>query len=116
MTATTAKTREVSMTEGKIVNKYTLVPVGAVLAAIITTAAVMNYMWSDKSRVTVLETTVVAQQKEIDSLRADLTKFQDTVADRLQQQTQLLQNIDRAVVRLTERLNADTPLPGAGRQ
>ncbi len=68
-----------NMSEAKIINKYTLVPVGLVVAAILATATVVMAFNSKAERITVLETQAIQASKE----RAQLSAKFDKLADKL---------------------------------
>lgn len=63
------------MSEGKIINKYTLVPVGAVLAAVAITLAVSSSFRGETDRILVLETKVEQADKERVDLRSQLNSI-----------------------------------------
>ena len=61
-----------SMSEGNIINKYTLVPVGLVVAAILATAAVVNVWGSESERISILEVQAIQASKERAALSVKL--------------------------------------------
>lgn len=60
-----------------VINKYTLVPVGLVLAAIAITAGTMWSLMSERERILVLETKVAAIEKENERWGPKIDKIHD---------------------------------------
>ncbi len=66
------KDRIIAKTEGKIVNKYTLVPVGAVIATAVVIIAVMSALGSEKERIKVLEVKFSVLEATCAEMKADI--------------------------------------------
>ena len=96
--ATDNPSRNLSMSEGKIVNKYTLIPVGVLVAGVILTIAVMQWLYADKTRLTVLE-------GEVKSLKARQLANNITT----QQHNETLNRIDKTVAVIAAKLHVQIP-------
>lgn len=94
MSTTPTDTQEaVVMSEKSIVNKYTLVPLGAVLAAVLLTWGISNSWRGETDRILVLETKQTAQDQRISSMSEELSliksKLESTNATLVQMSNQL---------------------------
>ena len=67
----------VSMTERAVINKYTLIPIGAVIASITLTAGIMWSIMSERERIIVLETKVAAMESSTNANTTKLDRIHD---------------------------------------
>lgn len=89
------------MTERSVVNKYTLVPVGAVIAAIVITIGVMNWVNTDKERILTLE----MQTKQLEKDNADLRHKIDAMNDKLDAQSATLAQLGQQLAIVNSKLD-----------
>jgi len=90
------------MTEQKAVTRYTLVPIGMVLAAIILTTAITNYLWADKTVVAILRV-------ESESLRREFNIYRKATNARMDHQAITLYKVDTALRLFAQKLDVTLP-------
>lgn len=105
--------REVVMQEGRVINKYTLVPVGLIFAAVALTAGVARYVWADKAELITLKSDNAALRREFDAYRiSNDTRFTTYVASnngKMEAITSSLHSLDISVRLIAQKLEVDLP-------
>lgn len=61
--------RSIVLSEGRVISKYTVVPIGLVIAAIAGTFAFCNYLYADKAKMAVLEAKTGTLQTQFDQYK-----------------------------------------------
>lgn len=89
------------MTERSIVNKYTLVPVGAVIAAVVMTIGVMGWVNSDRDRILTLE----IQNKQMKTENAELRHKIEAMNDKLDKQALTLAKLGEQLAVVSSKLD-----------
>jgi len=94
--------KQVTMTEGRAINKYTLVPLTMVLGAVVATTAVTNYLWADKTQLAIL-------QAETASLRREFETYKEATDDKLDIHLGTLHRMDVAIKLIAQKLDVVLP-------
>ena len=96
--------RQIVMTEAKAVNKYTLVPIGMVLAAVVATTAVNHYLGTEKTALAVLKSENAAIRREFES-------YKQVTDGKLGDYLKTLHGMDTAIKLIAQKLEVDLPEP-----